>query len=260
MDPHVYHHHPRPHHVPRYALGVACRDDKDVGHSGDAGQVPGPEVAYRHRRVGPRLLLEQQRGQWSAHYQAAPDQHHVFPLRVVPHRHKHPVYPCRRARHKARLPRHQPAHVKRVQPLNVLKGIDGVYDLQHVDAAGHWELDQDAVEPIVRVQLIDLPEQFGLGCVAGQPEGLGVNARLLRRLLLRGDVPTRGGVIRYKHHCQAGHHTRLRAKFLHGVLHAQSDVLGYPAAIDYPCGHSQSPSLHRYCHQAARAPRPGRRE
>ena len=224
-------------HVPGYALGVASSDHEDVGHAGDAGDVRGAEMADGNGSVGPGLFLEKKGGEGSADDEAATDHHYVLAVRVVAYGDQHSMDACGGAGHESGLAGQEPAYVQGVKALDVFQRVDGVDDVEHVDAGRDGELDEDAVEPVVVVEAFDEVQEVGFGGAGGELEGLGVDAGLLGGPLFCGDVSAGGGVIGDQDNGETRHHARLGFQLLDAVLNAQPDVFGDPAAIDNDGAH-----------------------
>jgi hypothetical protein len=82
-----------------------------------------------------------------------------------------------------------------VEAVDVLHRGHRVDDALLVDAVGERELDEQAVDRVVGVQLLDEREQLGLGRRLRQPHVAGLDAHLLRRPVLAADVDVRGRVV-----------------------------------------------------------------
>ena len=116
---------------------------------------------------------------------------------------EHPHDPERRARDERRPAEVEPAGVDRVDAVDVLRGVDRLDHAVLVDVVGQRQLDEDAVDVVVGVQLGDAREQLVLRRVGGQPEVARVDAGLRRGLLLQVDVDVRGGVVADEHRGEA---------------------------------------------------------
>ena len=68
-----------------------------------------------------------------------------------------------------------------MEAVHILVGVDALDDRVFVQVARQRELDQDAVEPGVPVQLVDQAQEVGLGHVRGHVENLGEKAGFLTR-------------------------------------------------------------------------------
>ena len=106
--------------------------------------------------VSPRCLLEQYIGDRLAHDVAPADNDHLGALNLGAGTDKQLLDASRGAGHIVRLAYHQLAHVHRVEAVNILLGVDGVEDFLLVEVLGQRQLDQDAVNLGVLIELCQL--------------------------------------------------------------------------------------------------------
>ena len=112
---------------------------------------------------------------------------------------EHAHDPERRARDERRPAEVEAAGVHRVQPVDVLRGIDRLDHLRLVEVVGQRQLDEDPVDGVVGIQVGEQREQLLLGRLGRQAHVLRVDADALRGLLLEVDVDVRGGIVADEH-------------------------------------------------------------
>ncbi len=176
------------------------RRDEDVRLTAHRGELRGPRVTHRHRRVG----VGEQHGHGLADDVAAPD-HDRAPARhrnLVPHEQLDD--PGRGAGHEAWPLLHESAHVLGVESVHVLGRVDEVEHARGVDLARQRQLDEDAVDVGATVQLRD--DRRDLFGRRARPEaaGLASHPELLARPGLASHVHRGGGVVADEHDTQPG--------------------------------------------------------
>ncbi len=163
------------------------------------GEVARADVADRDRRVpADRVLGEQDR-------QGRPDE-----LAVADDDHLGAVQPDVRAqeqlhdavrgggRERGRIAAHHEPHVERMQPVDVLPGVDRGLDRELRDVPRDRELHDDAVHLGVAVQASQRRQQLALGDVGRQVDLLGAHPDVRARLVLGAEVHPRGLVVAHE--------------------------------------------------------------
>src|SRR6266704_2428417 len=98
-----------------------------------------------------------------------------------------------------------------------------------------WQLDQNAVDPVVRVEALDQGQQVALGGVLGQADGLVVQPRCVAGLPLHADVRGGGGVVAHQHGGESGRNAA-RAQRADLALELGAHRLAHCGAIDDASG------------------------
>jgi hypothetical protein len=80
------------------------------------------------------------------------------------------------------------SRVDDVKPIHVLLGIDGAQHFRLVHVLRQGKLHEDAVDPVVGVQLGDEIEDLALGRIRGEAVVTRLDPGLMRRLVLGADV------------------------------------------------------------------------
>ena len=135
------------------------RGDEDVGSAADLGQVARARVADRDRRVG----AQQQRRQRPADQDRAADDHRLGPLELgVPRARAGASRPAECTGPGPGRPWASSPALVAVRPSTSLAGSIAAITCVGVDLVGHRQLDEDAVDTAVVVQLGDQLEQLVL--------------------------------------------------------------------------------------------------
>ena len=102
----------------------------------------------------------------------------------------------RRAGHKPRLPGHQPTDIDRMEPIDILGRIDAVEDLGFTvsNLLRQWQLHQDAVDPLIEIEFIDLGDELALGRLLRQLDDLRIDAKLLAGFMLVAHIHLRSRI------------------------------------------------------------------
>ena len=112
---------------------------------------------------------------------------------------EHPHDPEWRARHEPRAAEVEAAGVHRVEPVDVLRGIDRLDHLGLVEVGRQRQLDEDPVDGVVGVQLGEELKELVLRRVRREPKVVRVDADGRRGLVLAGDVDVGGRVVADEH-------------------------------------------------------------
>ena len=100
-------------------------------------------------------------------------------------------------------PRVELAGVHRVEAVYVLDRVDRTDDLRLVDPCRQGQLDEQAVDRVVRVELRHRLEHLCLARGLRQADVSGADPDLLRGLVLGADVDVGGGVVAHEHRREA---------------------------------------------------------
>ena len=185
----------------------------------------------------PGRLLDEERRERLADDVAAPDDDHVLPGGVVAGAHEHLLHARRRRGQESRAALQEASAVDGVHPVNVLVRVYGEDDLTLLDVGGQRQLDEDAVESGVGVELPHERDQLFLRGLLRQLERLAEHLRLVAGAALVAHVDGGGGVAADEHGREAGDDAealRERVRLL-GDLAAY--LLGHLLAIDNGRGH-----------------------
>ena len=130
-----------------------------------------------------------------------------------------------------------------MQTVHVLGRRDALDDRRFVNLVGQWQLYQDAVESVVRVETGNQVHQIGLPRVGGQLEGLRVHSNLGAGASLVANVDCRRRVISNQHRRQAGLRPAGRQQARHAFGYFSAQVGSDFVAIQYTGGHGQTQKL-----------------
>ena len=139
---------------------------------------------------------------------------------------------ARRAWAQAELTQGQMADVFRMEAVHVLARVDPVDQAVGVRDARQRQLDQDAVDLGIGVELVDQGQQFGLGGAGRQVVIEGFDAHFLGRTALVAHVHGRGRVATHQHHGQARTAATGSQAGIDPDLEAVQQVFGDAAAIE----------------------------
>ena len=163
VDADVDHHRAGLDELARHQRRLADRGDQDVRLAADRGEVAGARVARRHRGVA----REQQRGHRLADDLRAAEHDGPAPLERAPRSASSRRDDAgRRARHERRPPLVEEADVGRVEAVDVLGRVDEVEEGAPVERRRQRQLEQDAVDVLVGVELRDERGELGRRVVA----------------------------------------------------------------------------------------------
>mmetsp|Transcript_4723 Transcript_4723/g.13361 ORF Transcript_4723/g.13361 Transcript_4723/m.13361 type:complete len:220 (+) Transcript_4723:1643-2302(+) len=129
--------------------------------------------------------------------------------------------------------------VEGMQTVDVLLGVDAVQDSILVNVLGQGELDQNAIDGRIGVQLGNLSRQSFHGNVRGIIKSKGRDATFLAGLLLHPDVRLRIATFADENDGQAGHLAGAGLQLRHGLLDLRPDRLRNGLAIDVGSSHFQ---------------------
>ena len=201
-------------------------------------QVDRPRVADRHRRIA----LEEQQRHRLADDLAPPDHDRVLAsdgdtLAIEKLHHT-----GRRARRQRRPSLQQTARIERVETVHVLGRINRVEDvllrvLPH--RRRERRLHEDAVDPVVDVQLVDQRQQLAQLRRRRQAMNDHVQARLLTGPFLAADVDVRRGVVADEDDRQSRWPAGGRRERVDRRRELRANRRGSPSAIKSSGGHEQ---------------------
>ena len=190
-------------HVTRNELRLADGDNEDVRLDGHRADVAGARVAHRDRGIPTRSGLQQQRRHRFSHDVGAANDHGVPAGRIDAAAQQELLHAIRRrGPEPGRIPDGDFAHVRGVEAVDVLAGIDAQQHEMLVDVLGERQLNQDAVDLGIGVEAIDEREQVCLARLLGQADGLVMEARLSAGLAFHADVDLGRGVVAHQDHRQ----------------------------------------------------------
>ena len=160
-------------HLPGDELGLAHRDDKDVGQPCERLDLAGARVADRDRRVAPGAVLQQQRRHGPPDDVGAAHDHRV-PTRSVHAAPQQQLLDAVRGRgaETGGISDRDLAHILRMEAVHILRRGDPVQHALRVDLLRQRELDQDTVDPRIGVETVDEREQLGFARLRGQADRL----------------------------------------------------------------------------------------
>ena len=132
----------------------------------------------------------------------------------------------RRAGPQAGVAKRELAYVERMETVDVLGRIDPARDGVLVHVRRKRQLDQDAVDLVVGIELVDQREQAFLVRPVRQPEVARLDASARGGLDLVADVDVGGGIIADQHHGQAGWTLAALAAVLDGTPDIGDHAIG----------------------------------
>jgi len=133
-------------------------DHEHVRLPADASEVLGSGMRHRHCGVLPEEHLRH----WLSHQVAPTDHHRARALEADPRDPQELHAPSRRAGTKTWPPHGEQARVHRMQPVHVFLRSDAIEHRLRVQVVRQGKLDEDPVDPLVRVQGVDPTLQFSL--------------------------------------------------------------------------------------------------
>jgi hypothetical protein len=90
-----------------------------------------------------------------------------------------------------------------MESIHILVGIDGQKGGDGIPAGGQGQLDEDAIHPLVLIELVDGVEQMGRGVLCGKMSAKRSNAQPLTGPLFATHVSRTGGILSNPQHCQS---------------------------------------------------------
>jgi len=115
-----------------------------------------------------------------------------------------PDHTVRRARTHERDALREAPDVVRMEAIDVFRRMDALDDLRAADLPGQRQLHQDAIHPLVGVELIDQSEELGLRSQRRQVVGERHDADLFTGATLAAHVHRGGWVIADLDDCESG--------------------------------------------------------
>mmetsp|Transcript_26485 Transcript_26485/g.52756 ORF Transcript_26485/g.52756 Transcript_26485/m.52756 type:complete len:212 (+) Transcript_26485:933-1568(+) len=125
-----------------------------------------------------------------------------------------------------------------MEPVHVLPVVHGAGDAALVDVGGERQLDEDAVDFGVSVELSDHGDHLVLGHTLGIFVSVRCDARLLARLLLHAHVGLGVAASTDKYYGEARHDPIFLEHFIHILPYFRSDARSDGLAVDVFCHHS----------------------
>ena len=119
------------------------------------------------------------------------------------------------------------AEVQGMEPVDVLHGVERANHACLVDVVRQWELDEDSVDRVVRVQLLDLLQELLLGRLRRKADVPRVDAHLRGSRVLEPDVDVRGRIVADENRRQPD-----LAELTHLLGDLAADPLGGRLAVD----------------------------
>ncbi len=174
--------------------------DEDVGTPALVGEIAGAAVRDRHRGVG----REQERGERAPDDRRASEHRRPRAAKRDPARLQQAHDAAWRARDEGRLAAGEMPDIERVKAIDVLRGIDRLDDGLRVDRGGQWELHEDRVGRLVRVQPGDRVEKGRLAHAGGQMDGLRGDAGRRRGAVLVADIDRARRVVAHEDNGETG--------------------------------------------------------
>ncbi len=150
------------------------------------------------------VALEQKRGHRLADDVGAADDHRLLAGQIADGVLEHQDAALRRAGNEGLAAGPQAAGIDDVKAVDVLVRIDGIDHGIGIDLVGQGELDQDAVDAVVGVELFDQRQQLGLRGGVGQAVVEGLHAGLDDRLALVAHIDLARRVLADQHDGEAG--------------------------------------------------------
>ena len=187
------------------------------------------------RGVGAFPPLQQQGGQGFPDDVAAPAHHHVFAGRVVAVAQKNLLDSGRGGGNEVGDALQQLAQVKGMQTVHILGRVQGLDYDRFLDLGRQRQLNEDAVEPGVGVELRNQVQQFGLGGCLVEVEDLAEHPRLVAGPALVPHVDGGRGVTAHQHCRQAGGNAVLLLHLRHASGHLGPHFLPQRGPIQNLC-------------------------
>ena len=181
-------------------LGPADGGDDDISTPDDVRQIPGARVRDGHRCTFP----DQELRHWFADDVRPADHDGVEAAEAAELLLQQMEAAERRARHEGREARRQPSCIDGVKPVDILRGIDRLDDAGCVDLRRKRKLDEDAVDPIVSIEIGDQLQKFALADRVGQIARDADHAGFRGRAVLGSDVDRACRVFADQHRREAG--------------------------------------------------------
>jgi hypothetical protein len=217
VNPDVHHDRTGLDELPADEPRLPDRRDQDVRFRGNRGEPLRPGMRDRHGAV----LAKQEDRHRLADDVAATEHDRPLPGERDPVALQERDHAQGGARDDAREPEEQPAGVRGMKPVDVLRRVDRPENPVGIDAGRQRELHEDPVHRGVGVQGPDGVQDRGFARGRGEAKGLGPHPRGTRGLLLAAHVGHRRRVLADQHHGQAGGHARALAE----RGHAPRDVV-----------------------------------
>src|SRR5712692_7096260 len=174
-----------------HVTGFAHSGDDDIGAAEDIGQVARFGMADRDGGVG----VHEEKGHGFADDVAAAEDHGIgaFDLDFVAAKNFHA--PCGSASDKARTSADEAAEIDRMEAVHVFGGIDGFENTLGINLRGKRELDENAVDVVVAIQVFDDGEKFKSGDGGRRREERAGETNLFASDDLAFDVELRRGIL-----------------------------------------------------------------
>ena len=128
-----------------------------------------------------------------------------------------------------------------MEAIDVFRRMDALDDLRAADLPGQRQLHQDAIHPLVGVELIDQSEELGLRSQRRQVVGERHDADLFTGATLAAHVHRGGWVIADLDDCESGAPCAAGYRRGDGPAHLGLDVLSQLPAVDELCCHALRP-------------------
>jgi hypothetical protein len=124
-----------------------------------------------------------------------------------------------------------------MKAIDVLVGADRLDDLRPVDVIWQWQLDEDAVDVVVGVELVDEVEKLRLARARGEVVRARDEADFLAGEALVAHVDARRVVVADEDDGEPGRAQACADALAHPLLHFAAYLRGDGAAVDDLCGH-----------------------
>src|SRR5882724_2694718 len=214
--------------------GFAHGGDDDVGAAEDIGQIAGFGMANGHGGVG----VHEEKRHGLADDIAAAEDHRVgaFDLDFITAQNFHTAGGS--AGDQAGTSADEATEIDGVEAVHVLGGIDGFEDALGIDLRGKRELNQDAVNVVVAIQVFDYGEHFESSSSGRRSEESAGEANLLASGDFAFDVELRGGIFSDEDGGQAGAHA-CRGQDTDFIFQLGENLVADDFAVKDARGHTQ---------------------
>ena len=118
-----------------------------------------------------------------------------------------------------------------MEPVDVLVGVDGADHGARIDVLRQWQLNEDAVDGGIGVEVGDQRTQLGFGDVGGQRVLDRMEAAFLRHLRLRGDIDLACRILADDDDGEARLHARAR-EIGHAGLYRRDNLVRQLPSVD----------------------------
>jgi hypothetical protein len=189
------------------------------------GGISRPGVAESHRGVRSRRFLHEQKRHRLSHGVGSPENDDVAMIDLDSIREQKHLNTKRRARDKTRAADREPPHILGVKPINVLQRIDCVDDFLCIYGFRQRELNQNAVNRWIGVEVLEDLEKFPFRARIGRLVQPARHTRGLTGPSLVADVNLARRMPSDKDDGEAGANSGVRKKLSHLMAQFELDRL-----------------------------------